>query len=398
MNFAVGDTVKSGETLADLAMNSVSQNVISAQSDLITAQRTLDNLRKSNVTKSQAQLKLAQAEKAYTDALDNRDSKDYKRADQSVIDSAQASMIIAKNDLDNAQTLFEQFVDRSETDVERAQALTRLSAAQQIYDQKKANLDYLLGAPDAQEIAESDAKVAVAKANLDDAQREWDRQKDGPNADDITAAEARLAAITATLDSINLEAPFNGTLTDVKSKVGDQVTPATTAFRVDDLSLLLVDVDIPEVDINRIQIEQKATLTFDAILGKDYEGKVTKVGRVGTPNQGVVNFTVTIEVTNPDADIRPGMTAAVNIIVNQLQDILIAPNRAFRTLNGQRVVYMLENNVPTSVKVEIGASSDTETQIVSGDVKAGDLLVLNPPTTPNFGGGPQGGGGMRMGR
>ena len=75
------------------------------------------------------------------------------------------------------------------------------------------------------------------------------------------------------------------------------------------------------------------------------------------------------------------MTAAVNIVVSQIENVLIVPNRAVRSVNQNLVVYILKNNVPTPVTITIGASSDTDSQILTGDVKEGDLIVLNPPST-----------------
>ncbi|TLN21956.1 HlyD family efflux transporter periplasmic adaptor subunit, partial [bacterium] len=169
-------------------------------------------------------------------------------------------------------------------------------------------------------------------------------------------------------------------ITELNIMVGDQVSMGTQAVRIDDLSHLLVDVQIPEIDINTIQVGQKATLTFDGIAGKEYAGTVTKVGRVGLAVQGAVNFTVTIELTDADSSVRPGMTSAVNIVVNQLENVLIVPNRAVRLLNEERVVYKLVNGVPQAVKITLGATADTDSEIVDGDIKAGDTVILNPPS------------------
>jgi len=190
----------------------------------------------------------------------------------------------------------------------------------------------------------------------------------------------RIAALEAALDSKNLRAPFAATVTEVKSLPGDMVNPGTVSFRIDDLSHLLVDVDIPEVDINRIQIGQAVNLSFDAITDRQYTGEVIEVARVGSTAQGVVNFKVTIELTDADEAVRPGMTAAVNIIVEQLDDVLLVPNRAVRSSGGQRVVYVLRLGIPTPVPVEIGATSDLVSELLPGEVKEGDVLVLNPPT------------------
>jgi HlyD family secretion protein len=102
---------------------------------------------------------------------------------------------------------------------------------------------------------------------------------------------------------------------------------------------------------------------------------------------GLVNFTVTVELLDADQDIRPGMTAAANIIIEQIPDALLVPNRAVRLRNGQRVVYVLKNNIPTPVNITIGASSDNFSEILEGDLVEGDILVLNPPTELNIGSG-----------
>ncbi|MHB1385417.1 MAG: efflux RND transporter periplasmic adaptor subunit, partial [Bellilinea sp.] len=138
-------------------------------------------------------------------------------------------------------------------------------------------------------------------------------------------------------------------------------------------------VQIPEADINRISVGQPVTMTFDAILDTEFNGEVIEVGRVGTALTGIVNFEVTIELTDADERVRPGMTAGVNIVVNQLEDVLLVPNRAVRLREGKRVVYLLENGVPTPVDIEIGAQSDMVSELLGGEVKEGDLVVLNPP-------------------
>ena len=103
---------------------------------------------------------------------------------------------------------------------------------------------------------------------------------------------------------------------------------------------------------------------------------MTEFEPVGALSDGVVNFTVTIELTGVDGEVKPGMTAAVNIVVSEVKSVLIVPNRAVRLLNGVHYLNVMKNGTSTQVKVEIGASSDTETQIVSGDVKEGDTVVI----------------------
>jgi HlyD family secretion protein len=157
------------------------------------------------------------------------------------------------------------------------------------------------------------------------------------------------------------------------------VAPTQQAFRIDDLSHLLVDVDITEVDVNRIRTGQPVMMSFDAIADKTYSGKVVEVSRVGTADQGVVNFKVTVELGDVDGSVRPGMTAAVNIVTNLIEDTLLVQNRAVRLRDGNRVVYVLRNGVPVMTQIQLGVTADTLSQVVGGDVKEGDQLVLNPP-------------------
>jgi HlyD family secretion protein len=84
------------------------------------------------------------------------------------------------------------------------------------------------------------------------------------------------------------------------------------------------------------------------------------------------------------------MTAGVNIVVEELQDVLLVPNRAVRLADGERVVYVLENDQPVKKDIRLGSSSDTQSVVASGDVAEGDLIILNPPA--EFGPGGRGGG------
>ncbi len=84
----------------------------------------------------------------------------------------------------------------------------------------------------------------------------------------------------------------------------------------------------------------------------------------------------------------------MEIEVEHLENVLLVPNRAVRTVDGSRVVYIYVNGGLIPVEVELGANNDTMSEVVSGDLKEGDVVVLNPPTTffSGSGGGPFGGG------
>lgn len=379
VNQSTGDAVIADQALAQLADTSLPQNVILARADLVTAQRTLDNLMNSNEAQAQAQLNLANAQEAYNKALWNRKYANTPNVtNQDQIDAASAAVTLAKDKVEKAQDTYDRYEEREDNDPLKAGALSNLANAKIALENAEKTLKYYTETPAKQEVLISEGEVALAKARLENAQREWDRLKDGADSADITAAKARVAAIQATIDMAMIKSPFAGTITDTKVMVGDLVNPGSVAFRIDDLSRMLVEVMVPEVDINNIEVDQAVDLTFDAISDRSYQGKVIEVARVGTTTAGVVNFEVTIEILDADAKVAPGMTAAVSIVVSDLNDVLLIPNRAVRLVDGTRVIYLMKNNVPTKVEISLGASSDTMSELLTGDVKPGDVIILNP--------------------
>ena len=306
VNADVGDKVSHDDVLASLDKASLNQSVILAESDLASAQKALDDLLNSDTARAQALRTLDAAEAAYKKAYDYRLGLNGK--------------------IDIVDTYLQNGIPK---------------------------VRYTKGYADAETISDADEKLALAEAQLNDARRSYERIKDGADPVEVAAAEARIAAAQSTLDMARIIAPFDGTVTQAESAVGDQVSAGTVAFRVDDLSHLLVDVQVSEVDINTVAVGQDATLTFDAVLGRaePYHGKVVQVSQAGDTVQGVVNFTVTVELTDADELVKPGMTAAVNVVVEEVNDVVLIPNRAVRLVDGERVVYVLVNGQPVKVKV-----------------------------------------------
>jgi HlyD family secretion protein len=374
VNASVKEMVKKDQVLATLETTSLPQTVILAQFDLESAQKSLDDLyTNALVAKVTALHDTATYAQAVRDAqyqLDNF-TVPGNQADLTPIEALDQM----KQKLDLARQAFDPYKFASVENSTRKDLKDALDNAQADYNAAVKRLDY-------------EYNLEVAEANLLKARHDYDTWKDGPDPADVAAVEARISAAQATLNLSRIAAPFNGVITNVDVKPGDQITPGTGAFRMDDLSHLLVDVEISEVDINRIKTGQDVSLTFDAILNQEYQGTVTEVASVGTVNQGVVDFIVTVELTNADDLVKPGMTAAVNIVVNRLDNVLLVPNRAVRLVDGKRVVYILTNGTPTPVNITLGASSDTSSEVTAGDLKPGDAIVLNPPVVFNQNGPP----------
>ena len=336
VNVKVGDNVPADFVMAYLSKTSLPQSVIMAEADLVDAQKALDALLASTTPQAESIVALREAQEVFDKAASWRQELNGKIHIKEI-------------------------------------------RYKKIFGRTVPVLKEYRGFASKETVAKADEDLAVAKAKLDDAQREFDRLKNGADAVDIAAAQARVDAAQSTLNLARVITPFAGTVTEAYPLPGDQVAAGATAFRVDNLSSLLVDVEVSEVDINSVSIGQTVAISFDAILGKDYHGQIVEVAQTGTSVQGVVNFKVTVELTDADQDVKPGMTAAVNIVVKEMQDVILVPNRAVRLVEGERVVYLLVDGQPVKTEIRLGPSSDTVSVVAGGDVKEGDTVVLNPP-------------------
>ena len=204
----------------------------------------------------------------------------------------------------------------------------------------------------------------------------------GPTESEIAAANAKIAAALAILNQASIDAPFDGTVTLVNTQIGDLVSNNQAAFQLDNLDHLYIDINVNEIDIINVKVGQSATIRFDAINGVNYEGVVVKVGLNGDDSSGIVNYTVTVEVLGVDNRVRIGMTAEVNIVINESGSTLLVPNEAVRLVDGEQVVYSLGNSGQLNpIVIQLGSSSGTHSVVLSGDLKAGDEIVLNPTRT-----------------
>jgi HlyD family secretion protein len=431
----MGDQVKVDEDLASLDPNTISQNIIQAQTDLINAEKALDDLYKpqplqiaqaesnlddaktaldtllnpSELALTQAQQAVLDAQSAVDDAQKAVDGLYNGRGDQQSIESARAAYLLAQDKVDHLQDIYDHTHGEPDTDANKALALSNLAAAKKERDRALAALNWYLGSPTESEIAEKESALALAQAQLadaqdaleklqapsevdiqlaqarvDDAQKTLDDLKSGPTADDVTVAQNRITLAHAALNQANLTAPFTGTITAVNVMPGDMVNPGQTAFRIDDLSKLFVDLQVSEIDMPSIQVGQAVSITFDALPNQEYSGLVTGLGLVGSLDQGSVFFPVTVQLTNADEAVKSGMTAVANIVVSEVDNVLKVPNRAIQTSDGQRFVYILgADDTIQKVTVTVGLASDTMSEVSSDQLKEGDKILVNVPTQTN---------------
>ena len=371
---SVGDEVVENQLLMSLDADSVTVDILQAEIDLLNAQNALDDLNDNwQSDLAQAKLDLLNAEESLEDLEDERKIMNYQRCTDERIEELE-------EDLDDAEQIYK-FRQNSDT-------LRAVNTAQ-------ANLDYCLADFTEQEVAEAELEVELGEARVARLQERVDVLEEGPDPDQVRILETQIAMAQSRLDSPLIKAPFNGIVTVLNARHGDVIQPGAQAVQIDDLSKLYLDVQISEVDIPFVEVGQIAQLIFDAYFESTFEGRVVEIAPVGTPVQGVVEYNVRIEMLDSDDRIKPGMTAAVNIVVDEKEDVFVVPNDAIVSIDGQEHVFVRRNGGYEGVPVSLGSYSDFYSEVLEADIEEGEMIVLNPPAEITgempFGGPPQGG-------
>lgn len=370
-----GQFVEKDALLLSLDMDSISVDILQAQIDVINRQNALDDLYDNwGAELSQVKLDLLNAEEALDDLETERLIMNYKRCSDERIEELE-------EDLENAQDLY----DFRQTEAN----LRAVNTAQ-------ANLNYCRADYTEREIAEAELKIELGEAQVKKLKKRVDLLADGPDPDQVTILETQLAMAESRLESPLVKAPFNGVITVLDVQVGDVVQVGTKAVQMDDLTQLYLDVQISEIDISLVDVGQRALLVFDAYFENTFEGEVVQISPVGTTVQGVVEYTVRINMLGQDDErIKPGMTAGVTIVVEEKEDIFLIPNDAIVNINGQESVYVRRNEAYEAVPVTLGSNSDFYSEVIEADIREGELIILNPSAEITgdmpFGGRPGGG-------
>jgi len=165
----------------------------------------------------------------------------------------------------------------------------------------------------------------------------------------------------------------------------------------------IISVNITEIDVPKVKIGQKVTVTLDSLLNKTFTGKVVTVDRIGTTSNNVTNYRSLIQLDTSSSKILPNMAANANIIIETKPDVLIIPSAAIHTRAGQSFVRVLRNGRQQQIPVEVGLQGDTQTEITSGLSEDDEVIIGTIMTQAQqdgesvFGGGGFGGGGFRPG-
>lgn len=219
----------------------------------------------------------------------------------------------------------------------------------------------------------------------------------------MSLTEATVEKDRANLAYSVIRSPVSGVVVDRSVDVGQTVAASLqtpTLFKIaQDLAKMQINSSFAEADIGKIRVGQTVRFTVDAYPNRNFQGTVRLIRLNPTTVQNVVTYDVVINVANPEQILMPGMTAYVSIAVTERRNVLFVPNIALRFKPADKTgentkprsesgkpkedkrdgfsgrLYVLRNGQLVAVPVKLGITDNRNTEILSGDIKAGDQIV-----------------------
>jgi len=381
-----------------------------ADANYRSAQQSLRQLKEAGVPQGTAQAKSAydSAMAAMDNAKRNLDrqqglfDKGFISAGQ--LDSAKLSYDTAKANADSAKERYDTVAQDYDAQLQSAQA--RLDQAEAALDNAKANAiqDDLRK----QDVAASRAALSQAATSL--ASAKSSAHQIPIRAADIRSSQASIVRSQAAVDNAKTQlnyttitAPRAGVILQKYVEVGSIIQSGrssvagtgsgTSIVQLGDLSRMFVLASVDETDIASVEPGQSVDITLDAYPDELFEGVVTRIDPQTVSQQNVTVVPVTVEITDPDARLKPGMNATCSFVIDRQENVLIVPTEAVQDQDGKYSVTVIKGGKQTERRVEVGLTGDQNTEIVSG-LKEGDMVVTSVIEAP---GQDQGGGDRRSG-
>ena len=166
-------------------------------------------------------------------------------------------------------------------------------------------------------------------------------------------------------------------------ETGASVRERQDILTIPDSSRMAVNIKVHESSIDRIKLGQRAQITIDAIPGTTYNGAVSRIAPLPDPQNFMANpdmkvYSTQVTIDGHFSNLRPGMSAKVDVIVEQLEDVLIVPLQCVATRGGRKVAYVWEGGRVVAKEVKTGSYNDSFVQIIDG-ISVGDEVLLTPP-------------------
>lgn len=210
-------------------------------------------------------------------------------------------------------------------------------------------------------------KIALAQGEIVQAQK------------NLSASATSYRNIISDAGKRKVTSPIDGTIIEVSIKNGDELGSSSnnaseSAIIVGDLDTLKAEIPVNEVDITKVAVGQKVSITLDALEDITFTGEVEKIDAIGVATSGVVNYGVTVKFDKLDERMKPTMSVSAIISVSEKADVIMVSSSAIKSGRNGDYVEILENGAPKRVVVTVGDTNDTSTEIVSG-VSVGDEII-----------------------
>lgn len=192
----------------------------------------------------------------------------------------------------------------------------------------------------------------------------------------VEQAQASVASANAALQNARIVAPISGVITQQDAKVGQIASPGASLVSIISTGQFEVDADVPETDIGKVSIGDIVSMTFDAFQNETFAGKVFYIDPAQTITQGVVDYKIKVSFNTPDARMKSGLTANLDIQAQQDQNALILPQYAILNNDaGTFVETLLADKTVSTTPVTLGIQDENgNVEILSG-VSVGEQVL-----------------------
>jgi HlyD family secretion protein len=318
-----GERVSAGQVIARLGGRQQSEAIEkTAELELLAAQQALQDLYDTQeAVKNQAFFDLQTARQAEWDAQRHLDSITGDRL-QNEIAGAEAQLVLAENNLENASNTYDEYKDEPDDSTTRAYYQMQLTEAQRAYNEAVQQLDDLQGEGYTFILQQAEDSLEAAKTQRKLSEEHYSDVSKGPDAGTlevangrVSAAETNLAAAQAALEQYDLQAPATGTLVESNLNVGELVTMGQPVAKWADLSEWYVETtDLTEIDVVNIEVGQTVEVAADALPGNIMNGTVTAIQDTFQEVRGDITYVTRIKLADAVPGLRWGMTVLVSFI------------------------------------------------------------------------------------
>lgn len=192
-------------------------------------------------------------------------------------------------------------------------------------------------------------------------------------AKNLTQNEIAVKEAQLTLEKTKIRAPFSGIVFDIQVSFHERVSAGTELFTLVNIDRIHVQARVLESEIGKMRVGREVDLKFSAYPGKIFKGKVKAISPVVNPDDRTCK--VTIDVANPEEEIKPGMHAEVEIAAEIYEDRLLIPQDAVLVRMGRKLAFVVEEGIAKWRYIEVGIENEDYAEVLDG-VKEGETVII----------------------